>query len=242
MRDKLTKIVHSQETTAGRVFDAVTIFLILISVVIQTIETLPKLTSFLSQFFSTLELIITVIFTVEYALRVYVADRKGNYIFSVFGIVDLLAILPYYVTFGSINLQVLRLLRLIRVFRIFKFVRYNNAVNRYKEAFKSIKEEAVLFFCATAVLLYFSSVGIYYFEHEAQPENFNSIIHSFWWAVITLTTVGYGDVYPITAGGRFFTCVILLIGLGIVAVPTGLIASALSKIRQQDVEDKRTDG
>ena len=145
MRDKLVKIVHSKETTAGRVFDTGTIFLILISVVIQTIETLPNLTPFLSHIFSTLELIITVIFTVEYALRVYVADRKGNYIFSVFGIVDLLAILPYYVTFGSVNLQVLRLLRLIRVFRIFKFVRYNNAVSRYKEAFKSIKEEAVLF-------------------------------------------------------------------------------------------------
>lgn len=236
MRNHLANIVHNQNTIAGRVFDVVTIFLIIISVVIQTIETLPNLTPFFKQLFSTLELTITVIFTVEYALRVYVADRKGNYIFSAFGIVDLLAILPYYVTFGGVNLQVLRLLRLIRVFRIFKVVRYNDAVFRYKEAFKSIKEEAILFFCATAVLLYFSSVGIYYFEHEAQPENFKSIIHSFWWAVITLTTVGYGDVYPITAGGRFFTCVILLIGLGIVAVPTGLIASALSKIRQQEVE------
>ena len=236
MRDKLANIVHSQSTTAGRVFDAVTIFLIIISVVIQTIETLPNLTLFSKQLLSNLELTITVIFTVEYALRFYVADRKRNYMFSVFGIVDLLAILPYYLTFGSVNLQVLRLLRLIRIFRILKIVRYNNAASRYKEAFKSIKEEAILFFCATAVLLYFSSVGIYYFEHEAQPENFASIIHSFWWAVITLTTVGYGDVYPITTGGRFFTCVILLIGLGIVAVPTGLVASALSKIRQQEVE------
>ena len=237
MREKLAIIVQSQETTAGRVFDAVTIFLILISAVVQTIETLPNLTLFSIQLLSILELTITVIFTVEYALRVYVADRKISYIFSVFGIVDLLAILPFYITLGSVNLQVLRLLRLIRIVRIFKFARYNTAVIRYKLAFKSIKEEAVLFFCATAVLLYFSSVGIYYFEHTAQPDQFKSIIHSFWWAVITLTTVGYGDVYPVTAGGRFFTCVILLIGLGIVAVPTGLIASALSKIRQQDVEE-----
>ena len=238
MRDKLADIVHNQNTTAGRIFDAVTIFLILISVVIQTVETLPNLTRFSVQLLSQLELTITVIFTVEYALRVYVADRKRGYIFSVFGIVDLLAVLSYYITLGSVNLQVLRLLRLIRIVRIFKFARYNTAVIRYKEAFKSIKEEAILFFCATAVLLYFSSVGIYYFEHEAQPEHFESIIHSFWWAVITLTTVGYGDVYPVTAGGRFFTCVILLIGLGIVAVPTGLIASALSKIRQQEVEEQ----
>ena len=139
MRNQLANIVHNQNTTAGRVFDAVTIFLIIISVVIQTIETLPNLTLFSKQLFSILELTITVIFTVEYALRVYVADRKGNYIFSAFGIVDLLAILPYYVTFGGVNLQVLRLLRLIRVFRIFKVVRYNNAVFRYKEAFKSNK-------------------------------------------------------------------------------------------------------
>ena len=223
---------------AGRVFDAVTIILILISVVIQTLETLPNLTLFSIHLLSILELTITVVFTVEYALRIYVADRKGKYIFSTFGIVDLLAVLPYYITLGGVNLQVLRLLRLIRIVRIFKFARYNTAVIRYKLAFKSIKEEAVLFFCATAVLLYFSSVGIYYFEHAAQPEQFKSIIHSFWWAVITLTTVGYGDVYPVTTGGRFFTCVILLIGLGIVAVPTGLIASALSKIRQQEVEEK----
>ena len=236
IRDELLNVVHSQKTTAGRIFDAVTIFLILISVVIQTIETLPNLTLFVKQLLSIFELTITVIFTVEYVLRIYVADRKGKYIFSVFGIVDLLAVLPYYITLGSVNLQVLRLLRLIRIVRLFKFARYNTAILRYNLAFKSITEEAILFFCATAVLLYFSSVGIYYFEHEAQPEHFKSIIHSFWWAVITLTTVGYGDVYPVTVGGRIFTCVILLIGLGIVAVPTGLIASALSKIRQQEFE------
>ena len=92
----------------------------------------------------------------------------------------------------------------------------------------------VVFFSATAILLYVSAVGIYYFEHEAQPEHFQSIIHSLWWAVIKLTTVGYGDVYPITMGGKLFTFVILMCGLGIVAIPAGLIASLMSKVRQAE--------
>ena len=96
------------------------------------------------------------------------------------------------------------------------------------------KEEVMIFFLATLILLYFSAVGIYYFEHEAQPDHFQSIFHSLWWAVATLTTVGYGDVYPVTAGGKLFTFLILMCGLGIVAVPAGLVAAALSKVRDEE--------
>ena len=95
-----------------------------------------------------------------------------------------------------------------------------------------MKEEIVLFLALTAVILYVAAVGIYYFENEAQPEAFKSVFHSLWWAIATLTTVGYGDVYPITVGGRIFTVFVVLIGLGIVAVPAGLVASALSKARE----------
>ena len=111
-----------------------------------------------------------------------------------------------------------------------KLFRYNKAIKRFNLAFKSIKEELIVFLFTTLFLLYIASVGMYYFENAAQPEKFSSILHSMWWAVATLTTVGYGDIYPITVGGKIFTFIILMLGLGIVAVPAGLIASALSNV------------
>ncbi|WP_444917354.1 potassium channel family protein [Microbulbifer sp. JMSA003] len=114
---------------------------------------------------------------------------------------------------------------------------YSKAVARFSRAFSMVKEELVLFGVTALILLYLSSVGIYYFESAAQPEQFKSIFHSLWWAVTTLTTVGYGDMYPVTLGGRIFTFFVPLIGLGVVAIPTGLVASALSKARIEDVEN-----
>lgn len=159
-------------------------------------------------------------------MRLFVADRKRDYVFSFYGIVDLLAILPFYLTL-AIDLRAIRIIRLLRLFRLLKIARYSKAVDRYRIAFKEIKEELVIFFSATCFLIYVSAVGIYYFENTAQPEAFSSIFHSLWWAVATLTTVGYGDVYPITAGGKIFTFMILMVGLSVVAVPAGLLASAL---------------
>ncbi|MCM8529665.1 MAG: potassium channel family protein [Lentisphaeraceae bacterium] len=107
--------------------------------------------------------------------------------------------------------------------------RYNKAIRHFKNAFLDVKEELVLFSVVIVMLIYLASVGIYYFERDAQPEAFQSIIHSMWWSLVTLTTVGYGDVYPITLGGRIFTFFVLMIGMSIVAIPAGLFASALSK-------------
>ena len=111
-----------------------------------------------------------------------------------------------------------------------KLIRYNTALNRLRLAFLAVKEELILFLSATGFLLYISSVGIYYFENASQPEQFKSVFHCMWWAVGTLTTVGYGDIVPVTAGGKVFTGIVTLIGIGVVAVPTGLISSALSKV------------
>ena len=116
----------------------------------------------------------------------------------------------------------------IRLFRIFKLLKYNDAIDRVSLAFNSVKKELVVFAVATFFLLYVSAVGIFYFENPAQPEQFKSVFHSLWWAITTLTTVGYGDMYPITSGGKVFTTFIVFIGMGMVAVPTGLLASAFS--------------
>jgi len=131
-------------------------------------------------------------------------------------------------------LRSVRAFRFLRLFRAFKIVRYSKAIRRFHRAFVIAKEELVLFVIVTLMLMYFSAVGIYYFENETQPEKFASVFHSLWWSVATLTTVGYGDIYPVTVGGRIFTFCVLLIGLGIVSVPAGLVASALSKARAME--------
>jgi voltage-gated potassium channel len=211
--------------------------LILLSIATFSIETLPGLGTSTRKLLGVAEVIIVIIFSLEYLLRLYVADSKASYALSFYGLLDLIAIVPFYVSSG-IDLRSLRIFRMLRIFRLMKLLRYNNAIRRFSRAFVIAKEEIVLFGAVTAMLLYLSAVGIYYFENEAQPEAFKSIFHSLWWAVTTLTTVGYGDVYPVTVGGKIFTFIILMIGLGIVAVPAGLFASALSKARMEDQEEK----
>lgn len=235
----LKAIIEETDTTAGRIFDLFIQALIVASIITFSIETLPDLEDKTKDILFSVETFIVVIFTIEYLLRIYIADKKSGYIFSFYGIVDFIAIVPFYISLGTIDLRTLRILRMLRLFRLFKLVRYNKATTRLYRAFYIVKEELVLFGIVTLMLLYISSVGIYYFENESQPEQFKSIFHSFWWAVTTLTTVGYGDVYPITIGGRLFTFIILMIGLGLAAVPAGLLAAALSKIKtEEDEEDK----
>ncbi len=228
IKEKIRSLLDRNDTKLGRIFDLSIQSLIVISIVSFTIETLPNLNDKMTSFLSYTEVVVVLIFTAEYLLRLYVSDKKMSCIFSFYGMVDLFAILPFYIASG-IDLRSIRIFRLFRLFRTFKILRYNQAIDRFREAFISIKAELLLFTTAILFLLYFASVGIYYFENEAQPETFSSVLHCLWWAVSTLTTVGYGDLYPITIGGKVFTSIIVLIGLGIVAVPTGLLASALSK-------------
>lgn len=232
----LKAIVERNDTVPGRTFDLVMQSLILISIITFTIETLPGLEADTRKFLNATEVVIVIIFTIEYLLRLYVSDRKLGYVLSFYGVIDLLAILPFYLASG-IDLRSLRVFRMFRLFRLLKLLRFGRAMRRFARAFIIAKEEIILFSVVTLMLLYLSAVGIYYFEHIAQPEAFKSVIHSLWWAVTTLTTVGYGDVYPITAGGKIFTFIILMIGLGIVAIPAGLLASALSKARMEEAEE-----
>ena len=213
--------------------------LIILSVLCIGIETLPGLPSWAVTLLGVTETWIVLVFTAEYLLRVFAAERPLGYVTSFWGVIDLLAILPFYLGLGS-GLQAARAFRLLRLFRILKLARYSRAADRIRQALRSVLEELVVFGCAALVLLYLCSIVIYYFEHEAQPEAFASVFHSMWWTAITLTTVGYGDVYPITGGGRVFTVVMLLLALGIIAVPTGLVASALSKLREKGGEDGRS--
>lgn len=232
----LKRIVENSDTKTGKVFDLTIQFLIIYSLITFSISTIPDLSERLLQFLFISQIVTVSIFSLEYILRIYVADKKLDYIFSFYGVIDLLAILPFYLTL-AIDLRAIRIVRLLRLFRLLKIARYNKALKRYRIAFKDIKAELVIFFSATCFLIYISAVGIYYFENSVQPEAFKSIFHSLWWAVATLTTVGYGDIYPITIGGKVFTFFILMIGLSVVAVPAGLLASALQDASRGDSDE-----
>ncbi len=229
----LKRTIENSDTRQGRLFDFAIQALIVLSLVTFSVETLPNLSDHTRHWLRLIEIATVSIFTTEYILRAVVADRKIGFIFSFFGVVDLLSILPFYIASG-VDLRSLRAFRMLRLFRILKLVRYSKAIQRFHRAFIIAREEIVLYFFATLLLLFLAAVGIYYFEHDVQPDTFASVFHSLWWAAATLTTVGYGDVYPITVGGKMFTFFVLLIGLGVVSVPAGLVASALSKAREMD--------
>lgn len=235
--EKIKLIIDQNDTRAGKAFAIFIQFLILLSIISFTIETIPDISQGWRDTLFYLEVISVVVFSIEYILRLIVADSKTRFIFSFFGMIDLFAILPFYLASG-IDLRSIRVFRLFRLIRLFKLFRYSKAIKRYKQAFTLIKAELAIFLSATLFLLYVASVGIYYFENPAQPEQFRSVFHCMWWAVATLTTIGYGDMYPVTVGGKIFTSVIVIIGLGVVAVPTGLFASSLTKCIQDEKNEK----
>ena len=237
MKDKIDKIVETRESKAGLYFDYAIQVLILLSVASFTIETLPDLTAETINYLETFELVCILIFSLEYLIRLYIAKNKLKFITSFYGIIDILAILPFYLTLGF-DLRSARVLRFLRLFRLIKLIRYNKAIRRFQTAFMMIKQELIMFSIVSLILFYLSAVGIYYFENSVQPELFSSVFSSLWWSVVTLTTVGYGDIVPITIGGRIFTFIILMIGLGIIAIPSGMISSALTEARAIEKKEK----
>lgn len=200
---------------------------ILVSAVLIVLETVPAVQDRIGKGLWLTELVIVGVFAVEYLLRLICTPHPLRYVTSFWGIVDLLSWLPTVVFLGGGQMHALRILRLIRLARLLRIARLRAALSRIENALHDVRDELLLFSFLAALMLYLSAVGIYYFEHPAQPEVFTSIPASLWWALATFTTVGYGDMIPITTGGRLFSAVVLLIGLGIVAVPVGLVTSAL---------------
>lgn len=234
--EKLRAVIEDTSTVKGKIFDYFIQALILLSLLAFTIETFPDNSKVTIELLNTFEFLCVIIFSIEYLLRVIVSKKPLKYIFSFYGVIDFLAIFPFYLK-SIYDLRALRAFRIFRIFRALKLIRYNRALNRFNIASKIVKEELILFSILTNIFVFIASAGIYFFENEAQPENFSSVIHSGWWAIVTLTTVGYGDVYPITVGGKIFTTFIVLIGVGIVTIPAGLVASALSKAREIEAKE-----
>lgn len=195
------------------------------------------------------EIFSVIVFTVEYVLRLWTADikyetgsstsKRFGFAVSKYGIIDLVAILPFYLPFFfTFDLRVLRILRLFRLLRIFKLGRLSKSLKTISSILKETRSELLLTLFVASILLVLSSTLMYYIENEAQPEKFENIGQSLWWSVATLTTVGYGDVYPITASGKFLSTLIALIGIGFVALPTGIISSAFVERIQRSKTEK----
>lgn len=239
-KEKIRRIIEENDTKGGQLFDISIQILIVFSLIVYSIGTIPDLNPLLKTFINWADIVCYIIFTIEYFSRIYISKKPLKYMFSFYGIIDLIAILPFLFS-RNIDLRALRALRVLRIISALKISRYSESLKRFAIAIKIIKPELILFLIVSNVFIFLSASGIYYFENEAQPEHFSSIFDSLWWAIVTLTTVGYGDVYPITWGGRAFTYIILLIGLGIITIPTGLIASALGEAREVRKQEKKED-
>ncbi|MCB0713170.1 MAG: ion transporter [Ignavibacteriae bacterium] len=222
--------------------------LIVLNVIAVMIETMKEAYNEYHVIFHWIEIFSVAAFTVEYLLRLWavVEDPRFSrpirgrlrYAVSFFALVDLFAILPFYLPMlFKIDLRTIRVLRLFRLFRLMKLGRYSRAAQVIVEVFRNRREELTMSIGTIILLLIISSTVIFYLEHEAQPDSFPNIPASLWWGVVTLTTVGYGDVYPITVGGKVFAAFISILSIGLVALPSGIIVSGF--VREDEEEEEK---
>lgn len=239
LRRKLYHIVFGTDTTAGKRFDIALLWIILFSVIIVMLESVPDLGIRYSFEFYTLEWLLTFIFTIEYLIRIWISPKPLKYIISFWGIIDLLSIIPTYLslfTEGYHYLLVVRIFRLLRIFRILKLVRFSTEAQGLITALKSSLYKISIFF--TAVLTIVTLMGTIMYVVEGGEEGFTSIPQSIYWAIVTITTVGYGDLVPHTILGKFLSSAAMIIGYAIIAVPTGIVTVAMSKAKDVTLECK----
>ena len=233
-RERIRRIIFESDTPAGLAFDVALIVCILASVVAVLFDSLPVVQRDYGAWFYRIEWVFTALFTVEYALRLWCIEQPGRYARSFYGIVDLLGVLPTYVSLlvtGSQYLLVIRILRVLRVFRVLRMFRYVSEAEQLTEALRRGRRKVAVFFLSVISLIVIFGSVMYLVEG---PENgFTSIPESLYWAVVTLTTVGYGDIAPSTGLGRLIASLVMITGYAIIAVPTGIFAAELSQVARQ---------
>ena len=232
LKRRLYIIIFESNTPAGKLFDVILIACILLSVLLVIVESLKGLPTYLTAPFVIAEFIFTGFFTFEYLTRIYCSPQPRKYIFSFFGIVDLLATLPLYIGLvfpGARYLLIIRAFRLIRVFRVFKMFSFLNEGERLLRALHESSKKIAVFFLFVVILV--TSIGtlMYMIEGTNPDSQFNNIPNSIYWAIVTMTTVGYGDITPATALGKLLSAIVMLIGYTIIAVPTGIVSVSLMK-------------
>jgi len=224
----------------SKIFDIFILILIFLNVIAVILETIEKISSQLGHFFNIFEVSSVIVFTIEYILRIWscTTDVKFHdpvwgrvrFIFTPLALIDLMAILPFYLPMLiPLDLRFIRAVRLFRVFRLFKMGRYSDSLKTFGNVIKKKREELVISLFIVFVLLVTASSLMYFVENRAQPEAFPNIPAAMWWGITTLTTVGYGDVYPITPLGKLFGAIISLLGIGMFALPAGILVLVLLK-------------
>lgn len=237
---------------ASNIFDGVIISLIIINVITIIADTF-NLPAGIANVFNYIEVVSVIIFSIEYILRVWTSDfmhqdmkpwkARIKFVFSPMALIDFVAIAPFYFPFiVSIDLRILRILRIVRLLRVFKVNRYTHALSTIGGVLKRKKSQLLSSIVIVFLLMVIASVLMFNIENDAQPDAFSNAFDALWWAVATLTTVGYGDVYPVTVLGKFLSAVIALLGIGLVAIPTGIISSGFMEcIEKTSNKDDETE-
>ncbi|NCT11021.1 MAG: ion transporter [Flavobacteriia bacterium] len=230
---RIHEIIYEADTKEGKLFDVILLLAILASVILVILESVQSIDVKYHTLLNVSEWIITILFTIEYVLRIISIKKPLSYIFSFYGIIDLLSTIPKYLSFiiiGSQNLIALRALRLFRVFRILKLTRYIGASNRLIIALKSSRTKIAVFLFFIIILC--TILGTIMYIVEGEENGFTNIPKSIYWAIVTLTTVGFGDITPQTPLGQLIASVIMILGYAIIAIPTGIVSSEMTKSNQ----------
>ena len=235
---RLHEIIYEADTRAGKLFDVVLFIAIIASIILVMLESVKSFDTKYHNFLNISEWIITILFSIEYIARIITVKKPLKYIFSFYGIIDLLSTIPKYLSFflvGSHSLVALRALRLMRIFRILKLARYIGESTNFVRALKMSRAKIAVFL--SFVLILCTILGtIMYLVESGEGSGFNSIPRSVYWAIVTLTTVGYGDIAPITPLGQFIASIIMIMGYGIIAIPTGIVSSEMTKTNKRTVQ------
>ncbi|MDB2571388.1 ion transporter [Polaribacter sp.] len=229
-KQRLHEIIYEADTKGGKLFDVILLIAIIASILLVMLESIESFDAKYHTFLDISEWVITLLFSLEYILRLISIKKPFKYIFSFYGIVDLLSTIPKYLSFifvGSHHLAALRALRLLRVFRILKLTRYVGASNTLLVALRSSRAKIAVFLFFVVIVCIILGTIMYMIEGE--ENGFTSIPRSVYWAIVTLTTVGFGDIAPQTPLGQFIASIIMILGYGIIAIPTGIVSSEISK-------------
>ena len=231
-RHRLHEVIYEADTPSGKLFDVVLLIAILASVILVMLESVDSIRSEYGSILNICEWIITILFSIEYILRIVSVKKPWNYIFSFYGVIDFLSTIPKYLSLilvGSHNLAALRALRLLRVFRILKLTRYIGESNRLMVALRASRAKISVFLFFVVILCII--LGTIMYMIEGAENGFTSIPRSVYWAIVTLTTVGYGDIAPGTPFGQLIASIIMILGYAIIAIPTGIVGSELVKTK-----------
>jgi voltage-gated potassium channel len=231
LRARIHEVIFEADTPAGKIFDVSLLILILLSVLALMLETVGEIQTAYGPQLLVFEWIITGLFTIEYILRIYSVQKPWSYIFSYYGLIDLLAILPTYISpfvMGTQYLTTVRILRLLRVFRVLKLSSYLTESTVLLTALRASRRKIEVFL-GTVLIVVVIIGSVMYFIEGPFNDKFNSIPRAMYWAIVTITTVGYGDITPLTSIGQFFSALLMILGYGILAVPTGIVSVELAQ-------------